>query len=554
MKTPFNAIIFFGIAIFLVACGLAATPTASPIPSSTAAVAASATPLPSVTPSPTITPTNQPAYISPTLIPTIDPTSLPQLLSEAFSLKVDHRVNGYPIKRLTGWDYGFRQKRCNGYQWLDSNHLLLYPRTGEEGTSYDREEWFFQGVVINLESEQLWLPWEGQSKLEWTGNCDSGYWSRELGIVIQQKTSSNLYSNIIEEAVFTYTFDGQETAQYWGKINGISPSGTKILVDDDTVIDLRKDEIIDLAWHMNYDLERTPRLFWSSDETRLYRCCFYFADLKTGKSHNFEWSDLRGKDGNPASFQILPHTNGEWVRNNNYFLVEWNWFNDYSADYIPMFSPVEKKYYDLSDMTGISASFVYYATFHTSPDGRYTLINGADPADGISRSFLVNLATFETTPYDIPIYDFEWSTDGRFGWADGLDSSNAYILSASSKKLLPFPVNPIGEFASWHPNEPVLAYLAENNQTLALLNAKNMKVETRILPISVGNFYWSPDGTRIAFLSAEGSLWQVEYPKFRNFEQLTEPLPGVRDVLWSPDGNSIAFISGADIYIVDTTK
>jgi hypothetical protein len=55
-------------------------------------------------------------------------------------------------------------------------------------------------------------------------------------------------------------------------------------------------------------------------------------------------------------------------------------------------------------------------------------------------------------------------------------------------------------------------------------------------------------------VAEDGSLWQADYPKFDNFEQLTPILPNISQVNWSPDGNSISFISGSDIYIVDTVK
>lgn len=549
MKTLFRASVFVTLYLLLSACGGASQ--LAPV-----SVASPTTLTPTDIPNRNATATLEPAATSalvvptrPTLIPTLDPTSVPKLLSEALSLQTVEGMNGYKIRKITGWDYGFRQLPCCGYQWLDSNHLLLYPKTGEGMSPHHdgerQEDLSSQPVIMNLETGASWLPW--------SNTPTSIYVARELGIVFQQKVYGSATGPTMD-AVFTYTFDGQELTYYWGTILDVSPSGEKILVDDDTIIDLRNDKITDLAWHMDYDLGAS-KLYWSSDETRIYRCCFYFADLKTGKSYNLEWSDLRGVDGKPVSYSMHTHSDGQWVRNDSYFLVKWDYWTVSYQDPIPIFSPIEKKYYDLAEMAGIPSAFIPYSTYAVSPDGMYVWVRGFSDADGVIHSFLVSLTTFETTSYDTPVNNFFWSADSKFGWTDEVDSENAYILSVDSKELLPFPVNPRQEYeALWHPKEDVLVYTAENDHALALLNAEDMTVDGRELPISIVDFDWSPNGDRMRFIGTDGSLWQVDYPMFQHFEQLTGPMPGVSEMSWSPDGNSIALISGADIYIVDTIK
>ncbi|MBN2118323.1 MAG: hypothetical protein JW730_17235 [Anaerolineales bacterium] len=553
MKTLFRAGIFVALYLLLSACGGASQVT--PV-----SVASPATLIPTSIPNRSATATIEPAITStrglltrPTLIPTIDPTSVPKLLREALSLQTLEGMNGYKIRKITGWQYGFQELPCCGYQWLDSNHLLLYPKTGEGMRPHQdgqrKEDLSSQPVIMNLETGASWLPWSNIST--------SIYIARELGIVFQQEAYSSATGPIMD-AVFTYTFDGKEITYYWGRILGVSPSGEKILVDDDTIIDLRNDKITDLTWHMDYDLEREPKLYWSSDETRIYRCCFYFADLKTGESYNFEWGDLRGTDGKPVSSPMSGHSYGQWVRNDTYFLIEWNYFYDSSAHDIPMFSPSEKTYYDLVEKAGIPSDLFDLPTnsvYMVSPDEMYVWITGFSHVDGTYHSFLVNLTTFESTPYDSAVYKFTWSADSQFGWIDEYDTADAYVLSVDSKELLPFPVNPRQENeALWHPTENVLAYTSKNDHTLALLNAKDMTVEEQELPVSVTDFDWSPNGDRIRFTGTDGGLWQVDYPMFQHFEQITGPMPDINEMFWSPDGNSIAFISGSDIYIVDTIK
>jgi len=201
-----------------------------------------------------------------------------------------------------------------------------------------------------------------------------------------------------------------------------------------------------------------------------------------------------------------------------------------------------------------STSFINPETFtyNISPDGMYVWIKGYAEVDGAYHSFLVNLYTFEATTYDTPVNDFVWSPDSKFAWMTIYDSSDKYILSADKKTLTSFPAKPTSDLF-WHPTDPLLAFLTEKNQVLAILNAKDMSVKGWNLPSTFYNLIWSPDGDRIALTAENGSIWQIDYPKMENLEQLTGSM-SVTDMSWSPDGNSIAFISGSDIYIVDTIK
>jgi hypothetical protein len=357
-----------------------------------------------------------------------------------------------------------------------------------------------------------------------------------------------------KEAVFTYTFDGKEIARYWGKILGVSPKGTKVLVDDDTIIDLRADKIIDLAWHMDYDLERSPNLYWSADETRVYRCCFYYADLKTGKSYNFEWSDLRGSDGKPPFPLRSPHVGGQWVRNDTYFFPKWDYWS-FVGDPPIIFSPAEKKYAYVK-ISSHSSMNPETLTYTISPDGMQVWITGFAEVDGY-HSFLVDLTTLAAVSYDIPVSEFEWSPDSKFGLlqtysdADANRVSHTYLLSVATKKveLVDWDFQ-----TSWRPTDHILADLVEEGHVLAFFNAKDKSIHGRQLPASFKAMIWSPDGECIALLDKDGRLWQVDYPRFEHLEQLTGPLTDRRQIAWAPDVRSIIVLSGSEIYIVDTMK
>lgn len=57
-----------------------------------------------------------------------------------------------------------------------------------------------------------------------------------------------------------------------------------------------------------------------------------------------------------------------------------------------------------------------------------------------------------------------------------------------------------------------------------------------------------------AALAADGSLWWIPNPAVDHVEQLTPPLPAVRNVRWSPSGTQLAFVSGTDVYVVRVTQ
>jgi hypothetical protein len=555
MKTLFKASIFFGISIFLVACGESITPATTPVPSSTATITATLTPLLSITPSPTITPTTRPEYIQPTLIPTIDPTLVPELLSKALSIQTIEGANGYKLKQMTGWNYGFGTdiwyNYCPGYVWLDSNHILLYPGAGQE---YGPEGiWGVlnvvpQPVVINLETGSIWLPPVDVSSGR---TCNHVYWSRDLGILINSGTYKE------EPAVFTHTFDGKKLANYRGKFTQVSPSKEKVLIDNNILIDLRTNSRTTLAWSLDeYEEQVLSGVFWTSDETRLYRCCYFYADLSKGISHRFKRSDFTFTDGTHLKEGGLWFQNGYWVRDDSYFLVWWQAVDDGDIKYLPLFDPATKVFYDVREMAGIPEEFtsLYYPV---SPDGNYVWM------EGWNESYIVNLTTFESEHYTYSspssYTDVDWSSDSKFAWFkiydSGARSTEFKILSTPELKLQPIYIYPQAETEPlWHPTDNVFAFISEDAKTFELFDAETLVVHGIVLSSSIQSFLWSPAGERIALVAEDGSILQLDYPSLEHIEQLTTPLPNVHSIEWSPDGNYISFISGSDIYIVETTK
>jgi Tol biopolymer transport system component len=247
---------------------------------------------------------------------------------------------------------------------------------------------------------------------------------------------------------------------------------------------------------------------------------------------------------------ILYHAYGEWVLNDSHLLIQFDFFNSIPLDFIPLFDIKTRTLHNLNTMAGIPRE--KYGpncpmTF-ASPDGKSIW------AKCYSGGYLVDLTAFTSVEfpmsnsYDYPI----WSADSQFAW---METNPRQLLSVSRKKLSPLPVDPLYDSELWwHPTDNILAYLSEDGRKLELLNAQTLSPQEVELPAVFQSLAWSPRGDSIALLAKEGSLWQLDYPRFRNLEQLMMSSAEGKDIKWSPDGNSIAFISDSDIYIVETNK
>jgi len=278
-----NAILFT--CLLFSACGQTNNISPSPLPVLTAT--STFNPYLTLTPTNIVTPTPRPTYALPTLILTIDPALLPELLSNALSIQTLD-INGNNTKRITGWDLGFAQWYCGGHHWLDANHILIYPASGEEQWGEGGGSRFriaSQPIVVNLDKSTFWAPPLSQPGTP--SNCGRVDWSSKLKILITWVTNGDA------STVSTYTYDGTKLAKYPGELSSISPSGTKILITENTLIDLQTNKKTNLNWSFeNYYEPISWGHYWTSDETRIYRCCYFYADLVNGKSFRFKESDF----------------------------------------------------------------------------------------------------------------------------------------------------------------------------------------------------------------------------------------------------------------------
>lgn len=407
MKNLFRIKVFIAMFFLATGCGQATQISPSLVPSTNTAtsIPATFTPIPSATD--TVEPTPRPTHVRPTLIPTFDLMVLPDMLGDAFSIQT-LELKGYHAKRITGWNYGFGTNiwynHCPEYVWLDTNHILLYPGAGQE---YGPEGiWGIinvvpQPVVLNLKSGAVWLPLVNTSS---GSTCNDVYWSPELEILV--------VPGIYEEkpVVFTYSVNGTKLATYPGELTDISPSYTKILIDNNIIVDLRINKKITLNWNLEDDEGPFWEFYWTSDETRIYRCCYYYADLAKGISHRFTTFYYLDRQGNQAEYEGLTLYRGQWVLDDKYVLVWWQPVDDGDIKYLPMFDPTTKILYDVRELAGIPDKFTSLYT-PVSPDGNIVWM------EGWNESYVVNLYTFESQhfTYSNPSYtDVDWTSNSKF--------------------------------------------------------------------------------------------------------------------------------------------
>jgi hypothetical protein len=531
MKHLVRVIIFLIICLLFSACEQSITATLPPITSPTAIATSTFTPIPSPTLTATVEPTSGPEFVPPTLIPTIDPTLLTGLLNTAFVIQTVDGIDGYNLSKIGGWEHGFYPSSfCHRPDWLDRNHLLLFPRTGQIDNfgTYT----FTTPIVINHQTGEIWFPSVPRDLSKRTCPTYHFVWSEKLGIMVMAEN----------DKVGAYAPNG-DFLKSFGKFPEqlgliLSPSETKIVFG--TVwIDLQTGQVVKIR-----SQEQIGFSAWSSDETQLFGCCYYYGNANTGKGYKFEFQDglrLTGRGG------PLPAIDITWVGDDTFALINYDFRARGFVD-IPFIDPVARTYKDIHELTDIPSENYCGGRFLISPDKQHLWTN----CEG--QGYLTTLASFETEPYG-DLWLTSWSKDSQFALVGKYNSEEQQILSVSRKNLIPLSPQPILITLAWHPIEGVLAYLAKGGTALITIDVESGSSQETKLPSTFRDLDWSPMGEYISLLALDNSLWKINYPKVENLEQLTPSLHSYTDfVSWSPDSAYLSFVSGSDIYIVDTMK
>jgi WD40 repeat protein len=508
---------------------------------------ASVTVTPSVTPKATVKPTA--THIPhPTIVPTINPTEVPGLLQSSLKVETLAAFNGHNLRKVTGWGNGFNSglwdNDYEGYQWMDSKHLLLFPVVGELMFP-NWKTTYMRAAVINLETGKVWLPPSDQP--------EQGYqvvrsllprWSKDLQILITSQISGGGYTTT--EGVSTYTANGDFITRYWGELVDVSPSGNKVLIADDSWIDLSTGKIVDFNWYFGASPRWNP--IWSPDETQVYICCYFYGNAKTGQSYSIS-NENKILDGHQDdNMQSLHHSDGKWL-NDNYVMAQFDGFFTYRDGPIPIFDISAKTFRNLGIIANLSDGFntMPYTMPFFSPNHDYMWLSPSAQSPTDPQVYLVDLKTLKSRLYHSS--KIEWSANGKYAILD------SQILTLSNKELKALPANV--SCGTWHPTKNICLSIttdAQQKQTLTLLDVQSLSVQKISLPpqTTFSRIIWSPTGDQIALITKDSAFWQIDYPKLENLEQLTPPMANVKDISWSPDGNSLSFIGDTDIYIVET--
>lgn len=414
------------------------------------------------------------------------------------------------------------------FYWLDEEHLVVLPVTGEgwgQGVSdYTRQ------MVANLKNSQFWLP-----PLDGI-NDNSSLWSAALNRLIISRSAGGLE---------LYDSDGNVTQRYSSDAyrEDLSPSGKRLFVMSEssgTWLDLETGQQVTIG-----DKRRWSVFSWSPDEKRLFDDELCLTDAGAGIITCMDFKlDVFGGEGLSTIY---------WVAGDK-VMLDWPSFFEGtpSPDNPPivlLIDPNKRAYQDLRMLIGLdrSSSCSFGPSFSPVRDSFWLNCD--------QRLYLVDLRTFATHTVPAELIFTSWSSDGEFTLFRQRDSKHYRephqynVYSTATSEIL--PVASISILSpTWSISGSQLAFLSEDRHVLGVLDAKTQTTVQVELSQPANAISWHPQGIGLAILADDGSLWWIPDPSANRVEQLTPPLPEVRDVKWSPNGDKLAFVSGVDVYIV----
>jgi dipeptidyl aminopeptidase/acylaminoacyl peptidase len=198
-----------------------------------------------------------------------------------------------------------------------------------------------------------------------------------------------------------------------------------------------------------------------------------------------------------------------------------------------------------------------------SPDNKYiSFVSSRHGAKGAQLWLMLRAGGEAVKVSDVKggVSEYAWSPDSRrvvfvVGEPDPRDPKDDDKDAADKKKTAPPIV-----IDRYHFKQDVDGYLRNERKHLYLFDVATKKAEV----LTPGTLYdeetpvWSPDGSKIAFVSKRGTgdldrhentdIWVIDAKPGAQARQLTtSPNPDGGPLAWSPDGKSISYLAGEEL-------
>ncbi|MEZ4594587.1 MAG: hypothetical protein R3D55_26100 [Chloroflexota bacterium] len=560
------------LACFLLSVGLAAcTPPADPVvvtrpvivtemaetavpPTSTTAPPPTQTAVPrpraTVTPPPTPLP-------SPTPLPALSPEALAQMVAEGLSWTAVPGIDGFPLWQLSDFESGLRYVpygycEFGPYRWLTDDQLLLFPIV-------DHISWFeehtmgkvTQPIVFNAAAGTAWLPDTPRTDV-----CDLPVWSAARQQLIEASDGEVRLRDLAGNVVATYP----------GSMPlFIAPSGQRLLAGQ-TWIDLTTGEQVQLD---GWQRVKFPRPAWSSDETKIFECCFSYVNVATGEQWtraDFPGFWVSGIGVGPGYYG----SEGRWLAGDTQIMVQPDavYFQSEGAEpVLPLFEPESQTYVNIIESLDLPETIVDCGIF-IAPSGEHLWLTCAEYADEVynqfaAPSYLISLPTLEIWPMEGNLRFRGWSADGRFYSYDEITdlTTNEGVtwLAQVNGNQWQITADPLAneplEQQYWHPTQPLALMQSGRSNRLLLIDTTPSATRQLDFSHALADVAWQPNGDGIVLLTTDNALFWLDDPfaPASQPQRITPDLAEINSVRWSPNGRNLAFISGTNFYVINMT-
>ncbi|UYN89554.1 MAG: PD40 domain-containing protein [Anaerolineales bacterium] len=487
------------------------------------------------------------AVSSPSPTPTISTDEEPQLAAaeDVLAALSWREASEFPAQVLSGWSFGFREHDyclTGPYRWLDSEHLLVLPVVAQPQYPDGTYSQWAHPMVVSTASHHVWPLAEAQQY------CLLPVWSAALQRVIE----------IAGDVVQLRDVDGNITASFAGRAPlSLAPSGLRLLAGD-AWIDLETGASVPLSDAWMAVIHSKPA--WSADEQRIFGCCFQYADVQTGdawQQDSFDGFFVVGRGSGPGEEL---YSRASWAPGERQAFIEevalWFLQLPESKQAIPIFDPAEQNYISLIDELDIDLP--PYCSALSSAGAAYLWIRcftqERNEISAHTEAYVVALPSLAVTAVAGQPELLAWSANEAYAVYTrnaGVAAAEVWLLNAASGENTRLLLQP-SKSVAWHPSQPSGVLYTTRKAVLGVFNQDTGASRQIQLDFAVEHVAWQPEGSAVAFIAADGSLWWLAdaLDPATMPQQLTPPLPDVHTLRWSPDGRRLAFVSGNELHVL----